>query len=98
MTINEANKICAEFMGNTDPIPSNIDELSDKQKRVYLPYMHSLDSLIPIWEKLNQFPNIYRYKSHYQVSMAILGRYVVREILTEACVLATAKAIKELKK
>ena len=47
----EVNKIISDYMDNKNPIPINIDELSDKQRKMYLPYVCSLDALIPIWEK-----------------------------------------------
>ena len=63
MDINEANRICAEFMGvqvTTDGIPFEVDQYYDSQGDLQLeqiplqPYSESLDSLVSVWEKLMQ--------------------------------------------
>jgi hypothetical protein len=100
MTPQEANKIIAEFMGNINPVPSNIDELSEKQKKIYQPYAYSLDALVPVWEKmkLRQYfsyeSGIFRiYKSKHRNNWSGIGKTI-----QEAAAIATAKAIEELKK
>ncbi len=52
MTNNEANKVIAEYMDNVNPIPINLSELSSEQLKIYLPYIHCLDALVPVWKKI----------------------------------------------
>jgi hypothetical protein len=51
-TKEEINIKLAEFMGNKIAIPSNLHELSERQLTIYLPFSHSLDALVPVWQKL----------------------------------------------
>ena len=98
MTTNEANKICAEFMG----CDFNATEtcIVDKDHNLSHLYSKSLDSLVPIWEKMSntsfQFYILggdFTFKTPFSKSSS-------KEVDTpqEAACIATAKAIKELKK
>jgi len=109
MTPQEANRIIAEYMGDKSPVPVNLHELSEKQLRQYLPYAHSLDALVPVWEKarifnvcqfdFNRLGNSYEFTIFQDRPDKEYGNqwYAKESTVQEAAALATAKAIKELK-
>jgi len=107
MTPQEANKIIAEYMDNENPVPVNIDELSDSQKKTYQPYAYNLNRLVPVWEKLGHYalPEIERhqmYRSNGDKYTTWRARYKMQfgfseTSIQEAAAIATAKVIQELK-
>lgn len=65
MKPEEANKIIAEFMGwkyggwsKQNLLPDKCINVikSDGSKRFHRSYFHSLDALVPVWEKLREIP------------------------------------------
>ena len=102
MTPQEANKIIAIFMGLTVSEDQNgvLCEWVDSLSYGYpLAYNKSLDSLIPVWEKIRRGFNIDLIKSvdNYYCSVNN-GEYYkddARETIQEAACIATAKAINE---
>lgn len=101
MNDNEVNKVIAEFMGNLNAVPVNINELSDRQKKIFLPYSHSLDALVPVWEKLRTNKNIridfWTSKNEYHCKL-YPDIWVSSKTFQQAAAHATAKIILELKK
>lgn len=97
MTPEEANKIIAEYMGNVQPVPTNISELSEKQQVIYQPYAHSLDALVPVWEK---------YLKEQEAKAAFLLGGIFKKLrneiwnrtgkCNEVVAVATAKVLQEL--
>ena len=90
MTPQEANKICAEYMGRV--FESEFDDIVMKDKYV------SLDALVPVWEKLNKRVEIKNYYgSDDEMAWTIDIDYSTQKgtIQSAAC-MATARAIKEL--
>lgn len=103
MTDFEVYKIIAEFMGSKDPIPSNLDELSENQIKKYLSYVHSLDALLPVWEKLKiSFCLVYASSLNEWVCGVMSFRELTQNYETrknaasKAAAYATAKAILDL--
>ena len=103
MTKEEANKIIAEFMNDANPVPSNINELSDRQKKIYQPYIYNLDALVPVWIKLKlnrvtleQFDDRFDL---FNADLDICHNYETSaKTIQEAAAIATARAIKHLDK
>lgn len=103
MTTNEANRVIAEFMGCVL-----------KEQGWYVPeengvihelnYSRSIDSLVPVWEKLGKHlflefcrhdVNDYHWATFFDHKLNIDEGTVDRTIQEAACI-ATARAIKEL--
>lgn len=85
------HKTIASFMGNSDAIPVNIEELSERQKKIYLPYSHSLDALIPVWEKIG------RIKGHCGIGLHFSDNFgFPYECIEDAAAVCTVVMIEEL--
>ena len=98
MKTEEANKIIAEYMGENLIVPVNINELSGSQKKIYQPYIYSLDALVPVWEKLGvDDMDLHPLRGECYIYWRGLGIKGKGETVQEAACIATAKAIKELK-
>ena len=111
MTLEEANKIIAEYMGYElvdQPHSMSRNPLKMTVKRKFefeiTAYSKSLDALVPVWDKLGysktQGIGFHRYKSGWQVGIGTILPLIhlsTSVTLQEAACLATAKAIKELK-
>ena len=105
MKAQEANKIIAEYMGNTNPVPVNLDKLSARQLKMYLPYMYSLDALVPVWEKLSTIDlrlcgvgyDCHFYETNIGYKFKLADNFSEGKTIQEAAAIATAKAIQELK-
>lgn len=103
----KANKIIVEFMGNKNPIPVNVEQLSKKQQRVYLPYLYSIDELIPVWEAIydasyynltitSDTMSAWLFYWDYFSTQKIIYESYLNQPLAEAACIATAMAIKEI--
>jgi len=91
MTTEEANKIIAEFMGG-----------SDLQIAFTGMYSHSLDTLVPVWDKMNEnrvtLEHFGNCSKGYSADLNLSHNYeTYSNTIQEAAAIATAKAIKELK-
>ena len=105
MKSKEANKIIAAYMGNENPVPINIEELSPLQKKNYQPYAYSLDAIVPVWEKLCSTTHGEHSRLVVPLFMTERGTHIQALMymhknlsIQEAACIATAKAIKELGK
>lgn len=92
MTQEEANKIIAEYMG----VPEDSIGYS------WSNYSKSLDALVPVWEKMRALQvNVqWAIKSHTVFISSLHGNWQRGDSLDikQAAAIATARAIKELKK
>lgn len=98
MTLEEANKTIAEYMGTTYRNTKHGNEI------MYLGYSNSLDALVPVWEKLKVHEHVALDITNKEVFVWEEGNYTcgwhsynsTGNTIQEAACLATAKAIKEL--
>ena len=105
ITIEEANRLIAEYMGLKYVLERN--HIISYSGLKVSPYSKSLDALVPVWEKLN-LPKIieldirdhnyakgFGFRTYADLSYSIYEDS--SESIQEAACIATAKAIKELK-
>ena len=101
MTNQEVNKIIAEFMGfETYGDGMYIADNADDKE-----YTDSLDALVPVWEKRNEYSKAWAKQTRMLGIWSHWHRLIMKEILLnpelsyiEAAAHATAKAILELNK
>jgi len=106
MNAETANKIIAEYMGGPykgDSMYCSLDgetiipDIEDQIKEHYL----SLDTLVPVWEKLQLSPIMEMTSKYWEVcfwySDLSYNHETSGETLQQAAAIATAKMIKELK-
>lgn len=109
MTNNEINKIIAEYMNLEIEFDEKIEQyITPSRDRWWSPVMfcNSLDSLVPVWEKLGDVGfnmNFSKRKidslweAHTNECM-IRGWWIRCETIQQAAARATAKVIQELTK
>ena len=103
MTDNEINKIIAEYMGWIKKNSRWFDE-KGKQRNYLIAYTESLDSLVPVWEKL-EYLQIHIQRASRERLFCFIGmnckydslKYNDKDLTTQqAAAHATCKAILEL--
>lgn len=110
MTPQEADKICAEFMNEkisecgTHILDGRVSTRVDPSAYyMKLLYSKSLDALVPVWEKLNPYRITYKKSiDGWACTIFIQGKLDAtafwHKTIQAAAAIATAKALKELKK
>ena len=111
MTTLEANKIIAEYMGVDLPVYDLIWGDGTKAKPIHSLIYNSLDTLVPVWEKIRKEDN-----GVVDMSLRLFGRgqpleahlwvddvlihsvWASAATIQEAAAMATAGAIQELEK
>jgi len=103
MTTDEANGVCAEFMGWKFSTDGSGDYFYLERRWESDIYSESLDALVPVWEKLEPrseliFDRFYDDEGDYwHVYFKDQKISITYTSLQEAACIATAKAIQELK-
>lgn len=106
MTTQEANKMCAEFMGINIIDINGVCHIDGTSKTEPL-YKYSLDALVSVWNKMEisgtelMFNKYARGQIEVVVKWGNAGHewtWNSGKTIQEAAVIATAKAIKEIKK
>ena len=95
MIPEEANKIIAEYMGKAEVYTGDIF-MGYTNMRAGQLFTESLDALIPVWKKLDEFPRLEYtdYNNRFYCYMKWVS--AIGETMQEAAGFATAKAILEL--
>jgi hypothetical protein len=110
MTVEEANKIIAEFMGYKwskmpDGDIATEFPLGNNQTSLYTNYWASLDALVPVWEKLQETFFSLRITTSdftckdkdFWIKITLEKNFFgLADTIQEAAAIATAKAIKDL--
>ena len=101
MSLEEADKIIAEFMGMYI-VGEYIHEKDDRGEYCHhVVYSKSLDALVPVWEKLEEIGELDferdSKKWYFGIDLPIGYEYGEHKSLQQAAAIATAKAIRSLK-
>ena len=103
MKDEKANKIIAEYMGNTFTPFDTTNSMVYKSPGVLEPkeYTKSLDALVPVWVRLNTYPILRTNGADNSINEAVITAYPVYSeaygsTIQQAAARVTANVIKAL--